>query len=49
MTSSILGFICMRNFKKGLKPFVQRGSNKAKMDIESNALKTRDEWQIDED
>ncbi|CAO3692633.1 unnamed protein product [Rhizopus stolonifer] len=48
-TSSILGLVCMRNFHKGLKPFVQRGSNKAKMDMESTALKTRDEWQIDDD
>ncbi|KAI9279360.1 hypothetical protein BY458DRAFT_502825 [Sporodiniella umbellata] len=49
ITSGVLGGICMSQFGKGLKPFVQRGSNKAKMDLEANAKNTSDNWQIDED
>lgn len=49
--TGVLGVICMRNFDKGLKPFVQRGSVKAKMDIESNISKAKahESWQIDDD
>jgi hypothetical protein len=41
----------MRNFGKGLKPFVQRGNVKAKMDLENNLHKQKnhDSWQIDDD
>jgi hypothetical protein len=41
----------MRNFDKGLKPFVQRGDVKAKMDLEINLQKQKnhDGWQIDDD
>ncbi|KAI8096167.1 uncharacterized protein BX664DRAFT_274055 [Halteromyces radiatus] len=46
-----LGIICMRNFGKGLKPFVQRGSNKTKLqDLEMNdKAKDRQSWRIDDD
>ncbi|CAO3676129.1 unnamed protein product [Rhizopus stolonifer] len=47
--SGVLGAICMSHFGKGLKPFVQRGSHKAKMDLENNTKKTSENWQIDED
>ncbi|CAO0792040.1 unnamed protein product [Mucor circinelloides] len=52
LVSCVLGIICMRNFGKGLKPFVQRGNVKAKMDLESNNLqkqKAHESWQIDDD
>ncbi|KAI8375892.1 hypothetical protein BD560DRAFT_488616 [Blakeslea trispora] len=46
-----LGLVCMSNFNKGLKPFVQRGSVKVKMDLENNLRKQKadDNWQIDDD
>ncbi|OBZ90120.1 hypothetical protein A0J61_01843 [Choanephora cucurbitarum] len=46
-----LGLVCMVNFKKGLKPFVQRGNVKVKMDLENNLRKQKasDSWQIDDD
>lgn len=49
--TGVLGVICMKNFDKGLKPFVQRGSIKARMDIESNISKAKahESWQIDDD
>jgi hypothetical protein len=51
LTTAVLGIICMRNFGKGLKPFVQRGNVKAKMDIENNMknAKAQQNWQIDDD
>jgi hypothetical protein len=51
LTTAVLGIICMRNFGKGLKPFVQRGNVKAKMDIENNMNKAKahESWQIDDD
>ncbi|KAI8968409.1 hypothetical protein BDF20DRAFT_916938 [Mycotypha africana] len=51
LVSSSLGIVCMRNFGKGLKPFVQRGRTKAKIDLEKG-LSRRDahkSWQIDDD
>ena len=47
-----LGFMCMRNFDKGLKPFVQRGRNKQKLqqDLEMNQKnQSRQSWRIDDD
>ncbi|SAM04842.1 hypothetical protein [Absidia glauca] len=46
-----LGIISMRNFGKGLKPYVQRGSNKTKLqDMEMNSKsKARQSWRIDDD
>jgi hypothetical protein len=46
-----LGVISMRNFGKGLKPYVQRGSNKTKLqDLEMNdKAKARQSWRIDDD
>lgn len=47
-----LGVVCIINFDKGLKPFVQRGSLKMKRDIEANNsknAKTHESWVIDED
>jgi hypothetical protein len=41
----------MRNFGKGLKPFVQRG-NKSRMDLESNQTrvkKAHESWRIDDE
>ncbi|KAI7898991.1 uncharacterized protein BX663DRAFT_533045 [Cokeromyces recurvatus] len=51
LCTCILGYICMRNFGKGLKPFVQRGSVKTRMDIENNFInkKANESWVIDED
>ena len=51
LATAVLGIICMRNFDQGLKPFVQRGALKAKMDIESSMTKAKahQSWQIDED
>jgi hypothetical protein len=51
LATAALGIICMRNFGKGLKPFVQRGNVKAKMDLESNMKRSQAHrnWQIDED
>jgi hypothetical protein len=41
--------MCLRNFEKGLKPFVQRGRNKSSQkDLEMNNQKTIDEWKIDD-
>ncbi|KAI8063318.1 hypothetical protein BC940DRAFT_307643 [Gongronella butleri] len=46
-----LGLMCMRNFDKGLKPFVQRGRNKQKLqDLEMDQKnKSRQSWRIDDD
>ncbi|ORZ13744.1 hypothetical protein BCR42DRAFT_418987 [Absidia repens] len=46
-----LAIISTRNFGKGLKPYVQRGSNKAKhQDLEmNNKTKARQSWRIDDD
>lgn len=46
--TSVFAAICMRNFDKGLKPFVQRGRNKSEKDLELNNQKTIDEWKIDD-
>ncbi|KAI8384753.1 uncharacterized protein BYT42DRAFT_492758 [Radiomyces spectabilis] len=47
--TSVLAFMCMRNFGKGLKPYVQRGSTKQKQDVEMNKSKVQQDWQIDDD
>ncbi|KAI8341103.1 hypothetical protein BC941DRAFT_493096 [Chlamydoabsidia padenii] len=46
-----LGIVSMRNFGKGLKPYVQRGNNKTKLqDLEMNdKTKDRQSWRIDDD
>lgn len=46
-----LGVVCMRNFGKGLQPYVQRGSNKRKLqDLEMNSKNNnRNSWRIDDD
>jgi hypothetical protein len=46
--TSVFAAICMRNFDKGLKPFVQRGRSKSEKDLELNNQKTIDEWKIDD-
>lgn len=44
-----LGYICMNNFGRGLKMYVQRGrSKKTRQDMEMNKTANTD-WQIDED
>ncbi|KAG0174316.1 hypothetical protein DFQ28_006769 [Apophysomyces sp. BC1034] len=48
LATSALGFICMRNFGKGLKPFVQRGPE-GKRDLEMSKSQANDNWQIDDD
>ncbi|CAO3694100.1 unnamed protein product [Umbelopsis ramanniana] len=49
LVTSVLGAMCLRNFEKGLKPFVQRGRNKSSQkDLEMNNQKTIDEWKIDD-
>jgi len=48
VVTSVFAAICMRNFDKGLKPFVQRGRNKSEKDLELNNQKTIDEWKIDD-
>ncbi|KAG0872218.1 hypothetical protein G6F16_005333 [Rhizopus arrhizus] len=48
LTTSALGFVCMTNFGKGLKPYIQRGENKEKVDIpKKNSID--EPWTIDED
>lgn len=51
LITAALGIICMKNFDKGLKPFVQRGNLKAKMDLENNMKKAQahQSWHIDEE
>ncbi|CAO3633780.1 unnamed protein product [Cunninghamella blakesleeana] len=46
-----LGVVCMRNFGKGLQPYVQRGANKRKLqDLEmSTKDNKRTSWRIDDD
>ncbi|ORX55024.1 hypothetical protein DM01DRAFT_1407075 [Hesseltinella vesiculosa] len=46
-----LGVMCMRNFDKGLQPFVQRGRNKHKLqDLEMQQKnQSRHSWRIDDD
>ncbi|KAI9266894.1 hypothetical protein BDA99DRAFT_579292 [Phascolomyces articulosus] len=47
--TGILGGICMNNFGRGLKSYVQRGnSKKAQQDVEM-AKNNNNNWQIDED
>ncbi|KAG2181162.1 hypothetical protein INT43_008744, partial [Umbelopsis isabellina] len=48
VATAVLGSICMRNFDKGLKPFVQRGRGKSEKDLEMNNQKSIDEWKIDD-
>ncbi|KAI9012112.1 hypothetical protein CLU79DRAFT_805918 [Phycomyces nitens] len=48
VATCVLGYICMRNFGKGLKPFVQRGAA-SKQDVEASNKTEEDNWQIDED
>ncbi|KAH8553000.1 hypothetical protein BGW37DRAFT_487998 [Umbelopsis sp. PMI_123] len=48
VVTSVLGAICLRNFEKGLKPFVQRGRNKSQKDLEMNNQQSIDEWKIDD-
>lgn len=50
LATAVLGIICMKNFGKGLKPFIQRGS--LKLETESNNMKkakAHESWVIDED
>ncbi|KAI7864808.1 hypothetical protein BDF14DRAFT_1830709 [Spinellus fusiger] len=47
LTTIALGCICMKNFNKGLKPYVQRGDRK--QDIETPSKLQNNTWQIDED
>ncbi|KAI8095276.1 hypothetical protein BDF21DRAFT_329382 [Thamnidium elegans] len=50
LATAVLGIICMKNFGKGLKPFIQRGS--LKLEVESNNMKNakaHESWVIDED
>lgn len=52
LVTCILSIICMRNFGKGLKPFVQRGSVKTRIDLEKNTARdqnNRQSWRIDDD
>ncbi|KAI9319479.1 hypothetical protein BX666DRAFT_1926425 [Dichotomocladium elegans] len=44
-----LGFICMKNFGRGLKPYVQRGRSKQKAEDLEMAKAKDSNWQIDED
>lgn len=47
--TGVLGVICMKNFGRGLKAYVQRGrSKKERQDVEM-ASKNDTAWQIDED
>lgn len=48
LTTSVLSFVCMLNFGKGLKPYIQRGDNKEKVDM---AQKDSNDgpWTIDDD
>ncbi|KAL0096945.1 hypothetical protein J3Q64DRAFT_1710298 [Phycomyces blakesleeanus] len=48
VATCVLGFICMRNFGEGLKPYVQRGAA-SKQDIETSNKAQEDNWQIDDD
>ncbi|KAI8393874.1 uncharacterized protein BYT42DRAFT_609639 [Radiomyces spectabilis] len=51
IATSVLGFMCLRNFGKGLEPYVQRGAKKQEqMDrLELNKHSTSSSWQIDDD
>ncbi|KAI8140879.1 hypothetical protein BJV82DRAFT_621462 [Fennellomyces sp. T-0311] len=44
-----LGAICMNNFGRGLKSYVQRGSSKKTQQDVEMAKNTNNNWQIDED
>ncbi|KAG0164918.1 hypothetical protein DFQ28_003251 [Apophysomyces sp. BC1034] len=50
VATAVLGYLCMRSFDRGLKPFVQRGAaNKNKHDLELSKTYTGNSWRIDDD
>ncbi|KAL1936028.1 hypothetical protein VTP01DRAFT_162 [Rhizomucor pusillus] len=48
IATGVLGYMCMRNFGRGLKAYVQRGWSKRRQDLEMKQT-TDSNWQIDED
>ncbi|KAF7722781.1 hypothetical protein EC973_002700 [Apophysomyces ossiformis] len=50
IATAVLGYLCMRSFDRGLKPYVQRGAaNKNKHDLELSKTYTGNSWKIDDD
>ncbi|KAI8088767.1 uncharacterized protein BX664DRAFT_296103 [Halteromyces radiatus] len=50
ISTVVLGCLCMRNFERGLQPYVQRGAaNKNKHELTIQKSQSRLSWRIDED